>query len=40
MTIDNMSTMEVLIMINNEGMSVAYSVQKVLPEVEEAVEAV
>lgn len=40
MNIDNMSTIEILTTINNEDMTVAHCVQKVLPEVSETVEMV
>ncbi|MBS4207913.1 N-acetylmuramic acid 6-phosphate etherase [Bacillus sp. FJAT-50079] len=39
-SIDNMSTIEILTTINNEDMTVAHSVQKVLPEIEKTVEIV
>lgn len=40
MTIDNMSTSEILSVINNEDLKVALAVQQVLPEVEQAVEKI
>lgn len=40
MNIDSMSTFEILATINNEDMTVAHSVQKVLPEVSKTVDVV
>src|SRR5690625_7918504 len=40
MTIDSMSTEEILTTINKEDMTVAESVQKVIPQITEAVDAV